>query len=346
MSGWELRETMHESDEPDASMDDAELCLKERLRIEDQQGAEFCRIHDGTHPDVAAYLAARTLALAHAANSGVAKKLVTLFEPENPQLSHAASPSKLPSPPRALSNKHAKTEKAVLQAHPLAGPVVSGVFEDPVSSMPQDGLDVGPIRRSDRQSGPGFYAHRMEEDARLDKLTTSAKKKQAALVLPAAEQTEQEQGQAVGAVVRSPHEPISAEIAPGVGVLGVPATAVLPRHDANDPTAGPIRRSDRQPGPGFHAHRKDEDARLGNLTSPPKKTKTALVLPAVEKTEDEPSQAAGALVRSPVALVGEGAPRYPVRQAGMGFYAFQQAENARVNQPKKRPQGDGEGPPP
>ena len=344
LSAWDLREI---SGDAQGICDDPKLGMEERLAIEKRQGLEFGKIHDGTHPDVAAYLAARPLALLAArplalqhtalapehtaeAEGGLVKKMVTMFESKKQQLPPASSssasilPSTVYCPPAAPSS-------------PLRA--ASGV---PATSMPGIGPD-GQNRRSDRRTGPGFHEHRKNEDSRVEMLTTSEKKAKTALVLPPVEIPEEGESQATGALVGSPQEPFSAEIPPGGGVLGGPAISMLSQNDLIDSEVGPIRRSDRQTGPGFYEHRKDEDSRLDKLTSPAKKPKTA------------PSPlGAGPLVRSPAggggqkgpasptdrpapsSPAGEGVARYPVRQTGIGFYEFQQAENDRVNQPKKR----------
>jgi len=370
LSAWELREM---SGEATGITDDPNLGMKERLAIEKQQGLEFAKIHDGTHPAVCAYLAARTSALEHTAK-GV-KQLVTMFESNNQRL----PPPSSSSPLRAASKV-------------------------PASSMPEIGPDVGQNRRSDRQTGPGFHEHRKEEDSRLGMLTTSAKKAKTPLVMPVVENPQEGQSQATGALVptktplvmpvvenpqegqsqatggalvrspkepvlagqirrsdrpsgpgfyehrkdedsrldtltnsakkpktltagplvrspvggvgqkgpASPLEPISAEIPSGGGVLGVSAISMLSQNDPNDLEVGPIRRSDRPSGPGFYEHRKDEDSRLEKLTNSAKKPKTAQSPLAVGPV-------------GPSSPAGGGVARYPV-----------QAENDRVNQPKKR----------
>jgi len=264
---------------------------------------ELGKIHDETHPDVAAYLAARALALEHmalasehTAEGGHVKRMVT------------DAPS---SPLRAAS----------------------GV---PASSIPEIGPD-GQNRRSNRQTGPGFHEHRKNEDSRLGMLTTSAKKAKTAVALPPVEISEEGQSQATGALVGSPKEPFSGEIPPGVGVLGGPAISMQSQNDLIDFEVGLIRRSDRQTGPGFYEHRKDEDSRLDKLTSSAKNPKTA-----------HSPLGAGPLVRSPAEGGGQKGPASPTEELpcrpapsspageGVAQYPVQQGENDRVNQPKKR----------
>jgi len=430
LSAWELHEM---SGEDKGIKDDPKLGMKERLAIEKQQGVEFYKIHDGSHPAVAAFLVARKLALERT-GKGVAKvdvtttpmpatavkEMVKMFESKNQQLPPASSsstsllpqtvhrpPSPRSSPPRAASPvpstskpesgpdlgqnrrsdrhtgpgfyehrkeedsrldmlttsaKHAKTplvlpvvekpDKAQYQASaqepvPAAIPAGAGILALPTASsvLPlNDPIDseVGPMRRSDRQTGPGFYEHRKDEDSRLDKLTTSAKHAKTPLVLPVVEKPDKTQYQV------SPQEPVPAAIPPGEGIIALPpASSVLPQNDAIDSEVGPIRRSDRQTGPGFYEHRQDENSRLDKLTTAAKKAKTAPSPPEAGPLVRDPAGGAGQkgpaspteelpYWPAPSSPAGEGVARYPVRQTGMGFHEFQQAENDRVNKPKKR----------
>jgi len=337
---WELREMCEENL---IFKDDPRLDMKERLAIVQQQGDEFHKIHKGTHPEVAAFLVTRKLAHERT-GKGVAKmdvtttpmpaiavkEMVKMFESKNQHLPPASSSStsllpppvyppvyRPPSPPRAAS------------------PV-------PSSLKPESGPDLGHNRRSDRHTGPGFYEHRKDEDSRLDKLATSAKNAKTPLVLPVVQQPDDAQYQA------SPRQPLSAAISAGAEILALPpASLVLPLNDPIHCEVGPIRRSDRQTGPGFYEHRQDENSRLDKLTTAAKKTKTALSTPEAGPLVRDPAGGAGQkgpasptkglpYRPAPSSPAGEEVARYPVRQTGMGFYEFQQAENDRVNEPKKR----------
>jgi len=328
LSAWELHAM---SGEDKGIKDDPKLGMKERLAIEKQQGVEFYKIHDASHPAVAAFLVARKLALERT-GKGVAKvadtttpmpatavnKMVKKFESKKQHLPPALSSStsmrpppvyRPPSPPRTAS------------------PV-------PSSSKPESGRDVGQHRRFYRYTGPGFYEHRKNENSRLHELATSAKHAKTPLVLPVVEQPDKAQYQV------SDQEPVEIFALP-------PASSVLPLNDPIDSEVGPIRRSDRQTGPGFFEHRKDENSRLHKLTTAAKKAKTVPSPPEAGPLLRHPAGGAGQKGPAspteelphwptPSSPVGEGVARFPVRQTGMGYYEFQQAENHRVNQPKKR----------
>ena len=336
LSAWELHEM---SGEDKGYKDDPKLGMKERLAIEKQQGVEFYKIHDGSHPAVAAFLVARKLALERT-GKGVAKvadtttpmpatavnKMVKKFESKKQHLPPALSSStsmlpppvyRPPSPPRTAS------------------PV-------PSSSKPESGRDVGQHRRFYRYTGPGFHEHRKNENSRLHELATSAKHAKTPLVLPVVEQPDKAQYQV------SDQEPVPAAIPVKAEIFALPpASSVLPLNDPIDSEVGPIRRSDRQTGAGFYEHRQDENSRLDKLTTAAKKAKTAPSPPEAGPLVRDPAGGAGQkgpaspteelpYWPAPSSPAGGGVARYPVRQTGMGFHEFQQAENDRVNKPKKR----------
>jgi hypothetical protein len=227
LSGWELRNLALESGE-----------------VEEQEGNVFHSIHDGSHPDVKAYVDARKKLTLQPAVRGAVQNLVPLFEPEVPQQLQALSSSKQTS--TVIPSLCKGPERAVL------GTLV-------VSTMPQNettDTNAVQIRRSDRQPGPGFHTYRQDEDSQLHALSTSAKKQKIPVRLSTLEKTEED----------------STDLTPMSGSF----------------------------------------SRIGSLGD------------TVSVQEDLPA-------------------RYPVRQPGMDYYAFQQSENDRLAQLKKRPRGGGGG---